>query len=84
MLGSHFNKVASQKETPTQVFPADIARFLRLPILKNMSERLLLDCFNGSLIHRPKALRSILYDSIRFQGSNHRSSFLFLNGHLLS
>ena len=42
------------------------------------SERLLTDCFNGSLIHRPKGLRSILYDGIRHQGPSHGSSFLLL------
>ena len=30
------------KETPTQVFPVNISKFLRIPILKNTCERLLL------------------------------------------
>ena len=56
-----------------------IAKFLRLAILKNISERLLFDCFNGSLIHRPKGSRSIMYDSVSFQGARHRSSFFVFN-----
>ena len=62
------------KETTTQVFPVDVAKFLRLPISKNICERLLLDCFNGSLLHRPECSRSILYDSVRLNGPSHRSS----------
>ena len=46
----------------------DIAKFLRLSILKNISERLFLDCFNGLLIYRPKGVMSVLYDSVRLQG----------------
>ena len=38
MLESLFKKVAGQ-ETQTQVFPVDIAKFLRLPILKNIYGR---------------------------------------------
>ena len=84
-LGFLFNKVASlqarnffKKEIPTQLFPVDIAKFLRLPILKNICERLLPDYFNGSLIHRPNGLRSILYDSVRLQGPSPWPSFLLL------
>ena len=57
------------------MFSVDKAKFLRLPILKT-SERLLTDCFNGSLILRPKGLRSIFYDSISCQGQSHRSFFV--------
>ena len=46
---------------------------LRLPILKIICERLLLDCFIGSLLYRPICSRSILYDSVRVQGPNHRT-----------
>ena len=59
-------------------------KILRLPILKNISEWLLLHCFNGSLLQRPKSSRSILHDSVRLQGPSHRSSFLFLSQHLWS
>ena len=62
----------------------DIAKFLRLSILKNISERLFLDCFNGLLIYRPKGVMSVLYDSVRLQGPIQKSSFLFLKGDLLS
>ena len=84
-LGLPFNKVASlqpttflKKEILTQVFPVDIAKFLRLPILKNICERLLPDYFNGSLIHRPNGLRSIFYDSVRLQGPSPWPSYLLL------
>ena len=51
---------------------------------KHLQERLLLDCFDGSLLHRYKASRSILYDRVRLKGPSHRSSFLFLSQHLWS
>ena len=60
------------------MFSVDIAKFWRLPILKNICERLLPDCFNSYLIHRPKFLRCILHDSVWLQGPSHRSSFLLL------
>ena len=41
---SLFTKVA--EETPTQVFPVNIAKFLRTPILKNICEPLLLKLVN--------------------------------------
>ena len=66
--------VSTLKEIPIQVFPVDIAKFLRLPILKNICERLLLNCFIDSLLHRPKGSRFILYDSVRFHGPSHRFS----------
>ena len=68
-----------KKEIPTQVFPVDIAKFLRLflrPIFKNICERLLPDYFYGSLIHRPNGLRSIFYDSVRLQGPSPWPSYL--------
>ena len=58
-----------KKETLTQLFSMDIAKFLRLPSLKNICKWLLPYCFNGSLINRPGA---------RLQGPSHRSSFLLL------
>ena len=85
-LGFPFNKIASlqvrtflkKKKMPTQVFPVDIAKFLRLPILKNICEQLLPDYFNGSLIHRPNGLRSIFYDSVKLQGPSPWPSYLLL------
>ena len=65
-----------KKEILTQVFPVDIAKFLRLPILKNICERLLPDYFNGSLVHRPNGLRSIFYGSVRLQGPSPWPSYL--------
>ena len=38
-----------QEETPTQVFPVNIVKFLRTPILKNICERLPLKLVNFSL-----------------------------------
>ena len=46
----------------------NIAKFLRLPILRNMCERLLFYCFKGSLLHGPNGSRSRLYDGVRLQG----------------
>ena len=69
------------QETSVLEFQAsrNIAKFLRLPILKKSCERPLLDCFNGSLSHRPnKGSRSILYDKVRLQGPSHRLRFLRL------
>ena len=42
---------------------------------------LLLDFFNGLLLHETKGSRSGLYDGVRLQGLSHRSSFLFLSCH---
>ena len=58
-------------------FPVNIAKFLILPILKNICKHLLFNSFNGSLLHGPIGLRSRLYDSVRLQGLSHRSSFCF-------
>ena len=41
-----------------------IAKFLILPILKNICKRLLFNFFNGSLLHGPKGLRSRLHDDV--------------------
>ena len=62
--------------------PVNIAKFLRLLISKNIWDRLLFDCFNGSLLHGPKGSSSKLYDGVRLQGPSHRSSSLFLSRHL--
>ena len=67
-----------KKEIETQVFPVDIAKFLRLPTLKDIFERLVLDYFNGSLIHRPNDWRSIFYDCVRLQGPSSWPSYLLL------
>ena len=66
-----------QKEAPTEVFSCEYCEILRLPISKNICERLLFDCFNGSMLHGPKGSRSKLYDDVRVQGPSHRSSFCF-------
>ena len=56
----------------------DIAKFLRLPILKNIREQLLPDYFNASLTHRPNGLRSIFFDSVRLQGASPWPSYILL------
>ena len=91
VLKSLFKKVARLKacyfikERPQyRFFPVGVTKFLRLPLLENICERLLFDCFNGSLLHGPKGSRSRLYDDIRPQGPSHGSSFLFLSWHLSS
>ena len=48
VLGSLFNNVVG-----LQVFPVDIAKYFRLAIY-NICKWLLLECFNGSLLHGPK------------------------------
>ena len=68
-----------KKGPHNRCFPENIAKFLILLILEIICERLLFDFFNGSLLHRPKGLRSRLYDGVRLQGLTHRSSFLFLS-----
>ena len=66
-----------KKRPQHRCFPVNIAKFLILPILKNICKRLLFNFFNGSLLHGPKGLRSRLYDGVRLQGPSHRSSFCF-------
>ena len=73
-----------KKRSQHRCFLVNNRRFLRLPILKNICERLFFDYFNGSLLHGPKSSRSRLYYGIRLQGPSHWSSFLFLSRHLWS
>ena len=73
-----------KKRLQHRCFPANIAKFLVLLFSKNISERLLFDIFNGSLLRGPKGSTSRLYDGVRLQGLSHRSSFLFLSWHELS
>ena len=90
MKNTLFKSFALSKKTPVlesflkklqvwrpqnRCFPVEIAKFLSLPISKNIWERLVFDCFNGSLLHRPKGSRSRLYDSVRLQGPSHSSRF---------
>ena len=91
VLESLFKKVASlkacvfiKKRPRHRYFPMNNAKYLRLPILKNICERLLFDCFNGSLLHGPEGSKSRLYDNVRLQGPSRRSSFLFLSRYLSS
>ena len=91
VLESLFKKAAGlkacnfiKKRPQYKCFPVNIAKFLRLAILKNICERLLFYRFNSSLLHVPKGSRSRLYDYGRCEGSSHRSSFLFLSRHLSS
>ena len=71
-----------KKRPQHRCIPVNIAKFLRLLISKNIWDRLLFDCFNGSLLHGPKGSSSKLYDGVRLQGPSHRSSSLFLSRHL--
>ena len=89
-MESLFKKVADRKpcsfikkRPQHSCFHVNIAKFWRLLILKN-SERLLFDCFNGSVLHLLKVSRSKLYYGVRFQVLSHRSSILFLSRYLLS
>ena len=69
--------VSFQEKTPMQVLPVDIAKLVRLPLLKNIYERLLLECFNGSLLQRPKVSMSILRASVRLQDPSDGIVFCF-------
>ena len=89
VLESLFKKIADlracnfmKKRPQPWRFPVNVSNFFRLPISKNIFERLIFDCFNGSLLHSPKISRSRLYENVRLQGPGHRSSFLFLSRHL--
>ena len=91
VLESLFWKVAclktwnfTLKKTQHRCFPENIEKFSRLLISKNICERLLFHCFNGSLLYGHKASRSRLHDGVRLQGLCRRSSFLFLSRHLSS
>ena len=65
-------------------FPVNLVKSLRLLVSKNICERLLFDCFNGSLLHGPKGSRSRLHDRVWLQGLSHRSSFfVFKSGSLV-
>ena len=64
-----------KKRPQHRCFSVNIAKFLRLPFLKKICERLHFYCFNGSLLHRSKVSRFRLYDNARLQGPSHRSSF---------
>ena len=66
-----------KKRHQNRCFPVNIAKFLLLLIPKIICEWLLLDFFNGSLLHRPKGSRFRLYDDVRLQGLTHRPSFCF-------
>ena len=60
----------------------NIAKYLILPILKNICKQLLFNFFNGSLLHGPKGLRSRLYDDVRLLGPCYKSTFCFISQHL--
>ena len=70
-----------KKRPQNRCFLVNIAIFLILLISKIICEPQLFDFFNGSLLHRPKASRSRLYDGVRLQGLIHRSNFLLLSRH---
>ena len=82
VLESLFKKV--KKEAPTQIFSCEYCEIFILPVLKNICEQLLFDCFNDSLLHEHKGSWSRLYDGIRLQGASHRTSFLFLSWNIPS
>ena len=91
VLKSLFKKVASlkvcnfiKKRPQHRCFLVNIAKFLKLPILKNIFERLLFDYFNGSLLHGRKGSRYRLYNDVRLQCPSHKSPFLFLSRRLSS
>ena len=50
-----------KKRPKHRCFPVNNATFLRLPILKNICQRVLFDFFNGLLLHVPKGSMSRLY-----------------------
>ena len=67
--GLFFNQVIGlqfcnffKKRVQHRCFLWIFGKYFRLAILKNICERQLLDCFSGSLLHRPKDSRSILCD----------------------
>ena len=60
-----------------QVFPVDIAKLVRLPLLKNIYERLLLERFSGSLLQKPNVSMSILCASVRLQDPSDGIVFCF-------
>ena len=57
----------------------NIAKFLILPILKNICKWVLFIFCNGSLLHGPKGLMFSLHDGVRLQGPSVLGRFsLFL------
>ena len=85
VLESLFKKVAGlqacnfiKKRSQHRCFPMNIAKLLRLTILKSIGKRLLFNCFNGSLFHGPKGSKSRLYDGFRLQGPSHSRSNFFV------
>ena len=60
-----------KKRPQHSCFPVNIARFSKLPILKNICKRFLFNFFNGSLLHG-------LYDGVRLQGPSHNISLVFV------
>ena len=90
-VGVSFKKIASlkacnfiKKRSQHRYFLVNIAKFLRLPISKTICDRILFNCFSGSLLHGLKVSRSKLHDGVRLQSLSHRSSFLFSSRHLSS
>ena len=53
-----------RKRPKNRCFPVNIAKFLKLPLLKSICKQLLFGCFMGSLLHGPKGSRSRLYDGV--------------------
>ena len=87
VLGSLFNKVEGLQACNSfknRLQHICFLCILKLPILKNICESLLFDCFNGSMLHIPDVSRSVSYDKVRLLGSSHRFNFLFLSRHLWS
>ena len=62
-----FESLFEKNRPQHRYFPVNIAKYLRLPILRKNCERLLFDNFNGSLLHGPKGSESRLYDNTGFR-----------------
>ena len=78
-----FFKTFLNRDSKTGV-SGSLAKYSRLPNLKNICELLLLGYFNGLLLHKRKGSTSILHDSVRLQWPSHRYSLLFLSRYLWS
>ena len=63
-----------KKRSKHRCFPVIFAKFLRIPILKNIYE---------TAAFWPKGSKSRLHDCVRLPGPSHRSSFLFLSRYLV-
>ena len=81
VLDSFFKKNAGlkacnfiKKRSKHRCFPVIFAKFLRIPILKNIYE---------TAAFWPKGSKSRLHDCVRLPGPSHRSSFLFLSRYLV-